>query len=242
MPGKKGTLRIGTSGYIYDHWKGTFYPDDLPKKNWFDYYAEQFDSVEINNTFYNLPADDTFDDWHDRAPDGFRYALKFSRYGTHMKKLKNPEDPIEKFLDRAERLKSYLGPVLVQLPPNWRPNLERLEGFLKAAPKRVRWAFEFREKEWFTDEVFDLLDEHDAALCVHDMLGSHPEFITAEWTYWRFHGDHYTGSYSTQELTAIARKFQKILDTGKDVYAYFNNDEEGYAPKNALDLRRYIES
>lgn len=237
---QKAICLIGTSGYQYDHWQPVFYPEGLAKKKWFNHYAEHFQTVEINNTFYNLPKAETFDRWRERTPQGFRYALKFSRYGTHMKKLKDPAATIGRFLERAEHLKSFLGPILVQLPPRWRVNPERLAAFLDAAPKRCRWTVEFRERDWLCDEIYDVLKSHKAALCIHDMLENHPRVQTADWTYLRFHGDHYSGSYNHQALSAWARWIKDRLAENTDVYAYFNNDDRGYAVQNALDLRRYV--
>lgn len=237
---KKAVCLIGTSGYQYQHWQPAFYPHGLGKRKWFDYYADHFDSVEINNTFYNLPEADTFDRWRNRAPQGFRYALKFSRYGTHMKKLKDPADSIGAFLDRAERLKAFLGPILVQLPPHWRADPQRLAAFLCKAPRRHRWAIEFRDPRWLCPQVYQVLQAHNAALCIHDMLKEHPRRLTADWTYLRFHGNGYSGSYSHQALSARARWIKDRLAEGTDVYAYFNNDDQGYAVRNALDLRRYL--
>ncbi len=234
-------LRIGTSGWQYDHWRGRFYPDDLPKKRWFDYYAERFDTVEVNNTFYHLPTEKTFDAWHDAAPAGFCYVLKYSRYGTHIKRLKDPQDHLDVFVARAGRLKSYLGPILVQLPPRCGVNPKRLADFLKAAPKKMRWAVEFRDPSWLCDEIFDILREHRAALCIHDLIEDHPRVITADWIYLRYHGagQKYGGCYSHQKLAANARQIRDWNVKGMDVYAYFNNDIEGYALRNAADLRRY---
>lgn len=237
----QGTLRIGTSGYQYDHWKGVFYPDDLPKKRWFEHYAQSFDTVEINNTFYNLPAEKTFDSWRDEAPESFLYALKFSRFGTHIKKLKDPEDPIERFLERAGKLGSSLGPILVQLPGKWKANPERLAGFLEQAPSEYRWTVELRDESWFNDEVYAVLEQNNAALCLHDMVEDHPERLTADWTYLRYHGEHYAGSYSDDYLAGQADRIRGFLADGHDVYAYFNNDEAGHAVHNALDLRRLVE-
>ncbi len=238
----KGELRVGTSGWQYDDWKGEFYPEDLPKNEWFGHYSKHFDTVEVNNTFYNLPSNETFDSWHDQAPPGFRYALKFSRYGTQMKKLKDPEGSLQTFMQRADRLKSFLGPVLVQLPPHWKRNVQRLDGFLKAAPGHVRWAVEFRDESWLHDETYDVLRAHGAALVIHDLIEDHPEVVTADWVYMRFHGVDYSHEYSSQQLAAAAQKVCSHLDNGLDVYAYFNNDYHGHAVNNALDLERYVES
>ncbi len=231
---------VGTSGYQYDHWTGVFYPKDLSKKHWFAYYAEHFDTVEINNTFYRLPDASVFDSWYEETPRGFCYALKFSRYGTHIKRLKDPEEPVQRFVERAVRLKGHLGPVLVQLPPRWNKNPERLAAFLDVLPRKYRWTVEFRDPSWLCEEVFRLLEAHGVALCIHDMIADHPRRITTDWTYLRFHGDHYTGCYSPQFLTAQARRIGEHLAEGLDVYAYFNNDDRGYAVRNAADLRRYL--
>jgi uncharacterized protein YecE (DUF72 family) len=230
-------LRVGTSGYQYDHWKGEFYPVDLPQKEWFEHYRGHFDTVEINNTFYNLPSAKTFENWHDRAPANFRYALKFSRYGTHMKKLKDPEKSLDSFIERAEKLKSYLGPILVQLPPNWKANPERLDEFLEAAPSRHRWAVEMRNNSWLNEEVYEVLRSHRAALCLHDILEGHPEVITANWVYLRYHGVDYSHNYTPQELEEAAHKIERFLNEGMDVYAYFNNDAHANAVRNAEELR-----
>jgi uncharacterized protein YecE (DUF72 family) len=237
---RRGDLRVGTSGYVYPHWSGDFYPDDLPRKAWFDHYAKHFDTVEINNTFYRLPEADVFDRWREQAPPGFRYALKYSRYGTHLKHLADPEEPLQRFLEVAERLRSWLGPILVQLPPSWRADPPRLDAFLRAAPRRHRWAVELRDPDWLTDEVYAVLRDHGAALVIHDMIEDHPVLLTADWTYLRFHGEHYGGRYTHQALSGRARVIRRWLDAGIDVHAYFNNDEGGHAPHDAADLRRYV--
>ncbi len=240
MTKNPGEIHIGTSGYQYDHWRGAFYPKDIPKKAWFHYYAERFQTVEINNTFYNLPKPETFEDWAHNAPEGFRYALKFSGYGTHQKKLKDPEEPIGRFLSHATRLGDHLGPILVQLPPNWHPDFERLDRFLTVAAGKAEWVVEVREREWLCDELYEILRNHRAALCIHDLIADHPEVLTTSWTYRRFHGDHYRGSYSSQKLTAVAQRIAELRQEGFAVYAYFNNDEAGYAAQNALQLVEYV--
>jgi len=238
-------LHVGTSGYQYDDWKGPFYPEDVPKRRWFEHYASTFDTVEVNSTFYHLQKPETFDDWRERAPADFGYALKLSRYGTHQKRLKDPEQWIGTFLEGAEHLNDRLGPILVQLPPKWRADPARLDDFLSAAPERHRWAVEFRDPSWLCQEVYDLLRAHDAALVIHDLIDDHPREITAGWVYLRFHGPNagepYQGAYSPQALSGAARRIRRHLDEGRDVYAYFNNDVDANAPSNALDLRRYVE-
>jgi uncharacterized protein YecE (DUF72 family) len=238
MSAKRGKLRIGTSGYHYDHWKEVFYPRSLPKKSWFAYYARHFDTVEINNTFYHLPQTQSFDMWREQAPPNFCYTLKFSRYGSHLKRLKEPHALIERFLERTSRLRECLGPILVQLPPRWTPDPARLAGFLKAVPSTYRWAIEFRDPRWLCDEVYAILRNSAAALCIHDLIAAHPRHLTADWTYLRFHGVSYGGSYTHQTLTAQAAQIDQYLADGLDVFAYFNNDAHGYAVQNADDLRR----
>ncbi len=237
---KTPDCRIGTSGYHYDHWKKVFYPEHLKKKEWFDYYGTHFNTVEINNTFYRLPEKTTIESWRRRAPEGFLYALKFSRYGSHFKKLKDPKDSIAEFSKRIKPLGPATGPILVQLPPRWHPNPERLSAFLAAAPKHLRWAVEFRDSEWLREAVYDILRTHGAALCIHDMLPDHPRLLTTQWTYIRFHGNHYEGSYGHQALSAWAQWIKKRLRDGHDAYAYFNNDAEGHAVENAASLKRYV--
>jgi uncharacterized protein YecE (DUF72 family) len=241
MSAKKGELRVGTSGYQYDHWRKVFYPEELPKREWFAHYAARFDTVEMNATFYGLPSPETFDSWRERAPDGFCFALKFSRFGTHQKRLLDPADTIPTFLERAERLRGFLGPILVQLPPHWQADPGRLDAFLAAAPRRHRWAVEFRDPSWLCGSVYGVLERHSAALCIHDKIADHPWRETAGWVYLRFHGEEgYRGNYSAQKLSASAKKVANLLGEGRDVYAYFNNDLGGHAPHNALDLRRYV--
>ena len=159
-------IRIGCSGWQYKHWRGDFYPAELPQSRWFAHYALTFDTVEINNSFYRLPEAETFDKWREQAPRAFLYAVKASRFLTHMKKLKDPEEPIERFFDRASHLGRHLGPVLYQLPPNWTLNLERFEHFLQALPRRYDHVIEFREPSWYDDRVFRS-EEHTSELQSH---------------------------------------------------------------------------
>ncbi len=180
MARRPGKLRIGTSGYQYDDWRGRFYPKTLPKSAWFAHYAEHFDAVEINATFYRLPEAATFERWRDAAPKGFCYALKFSRYGTHLKRLKDAADTIGLFIERARLLGPSLGPILVQLPPRWRVNVARLAAFLEAAPKQYRWAVEFRDPSWLCEDIYALLRKHRAALCIHDLIEQHPRVRTTK--------------------------------------------------------------
>jgi uncharacterized protein YecE (DUF72 family) len=239
----RARLWVGTSGWHYDHWRGPFYPAALRRREWFSHYAAHFDTVEIDATFYRLPAPETFDAWREAAPAGFRYALKLSRYLTHLKRLRDPRPALRLFLERARRLRDRLGPILVQLPPRWTPDLPRLAEFLAAAPRAQRLAIEFRDPRWLTSATFELLRERGAALCIHDALADHPLEVTADFVYLRFHGPGalYAGSYSPKRLAAEARRIRAWLRGGRDVYAYFNNDARAFAVRNALELRRYVE-
>ena len=238
---RRGRLRLGTSGYRYDHWKGVLYPDDLPRDRWLRRYAERFDTVELNTTFYGLPEPEAFEEWREEVPEGFCYSLKFSRYGSHMKKLKDPEGTIGTFLERAERLEDRLGPILVQLPPHWGADPDRLGAFLEAAPSRRRWSVEVRDPSWLCRAVFEVLREHGAALCIHDMIDDHPRVRTTDWLYLRYHGQDYAGAYSPQRLSAEADRIADWLNEGLDVYAYFNNDLGGHAVADAGNLARYLD-
>ena len=233
------TIRIGCSGWQYRHWRGDFYPAELPQSRWLDYYAERFDTVEINNTFYRLPDASTFAAWRARAPRGFVYAVKASRYLTHMKKLKEPAEPIRRFFTRARRLERTLGPVLYQLPPRWPVNLERLETFLRTLPRGRRHTIEFRDPTWYTGAVFALLARHNVALCLHDMAGSATgRFAIGPFVYVRFHGVHkYAGRYDDATLDAWAEWLAARVREKLPVYAYFNNDTGGHAPRDAVRLR-----
>ena len=240
MSPTQATVRIGTSGYQYDHWKGIFYPEEIPKKHWFAYYARHFDTVEINNTFYRLPQDKTFEAWREQAPPGFCYALKYSRYASHLKRLQEPREPINRFIAWASRLQECLGPILVQLPPRWNVDSARLANFLQAASGAYRWAIEFRDPRWLCDEIYTILQRYNAALCIHDLIPDHPRPITADWVYLRFHGASYGGNYPPQVLKAQARHIAQYVADGLDVFAYFNNDAHGYAVQHATDLKGYL--
>ena len=238
-----GHARIGCSGWQYKHWRGDFYRADLPLKRWFEHYASVFDTVEINNTFYRLPEAKTFADWGKHAPPRFLFAVKASRFLTHMKKLKDPEEPIERLFSRMRALKRHLGPVLYQLPPGWKLDRSRLEHFLQALPRDARHVIEFRDPSWYADEVFELLERHRIALCLHDMRGSATgRSRVGPFVYVRFHGasGRYAGDYPHERLRGWAEWLRAQLAAGADVYAYFNNDVGGHAPRNAVTLRRLV--
>lgn len=233
---------VGCSGWVYKDWRGIVYPPELPQRAWFAHYAGRFDTVEINNTFYRLPPESMVDGWARQAPPGFVYALKLGGFGSHRMKLRDAASWLPNHLERAARLGPSLGPTLVQLPPRWRRNAERLDEFLTVAPKTMRWAVEMREPTWLHEEVFEVLARHGAALCIHDLLPDHPWTMTAGWTYVRFHGPNaleqkYSGRYGPQRLWRTADRLAAFLGEGCDVYAYFNNDIGGHAVTDAAWLR-----
>ena len=243
----RGQARVGCSGWMYKDWRGIVYPADLPQRRWFEHYATLFDTVEINNTFYRLPPASTVEGWAAQAPPGFLYALKLGQFGSHRMKLRDAVSWLPNHLDRAERLGRALGPTLVQLPPRWRRNAERLDEFLSAAPTTMRWAVELREASWLHDDVFTVLAQHGAALCIHDLLADHPWELTADWTYVRFHGPNalerkYWGRYGGTRLWRAADRLGLWMDAGHDIYAYCNNDYEGHAVEDALWLRERLGS
>jgi uncharacterized protein YecE (DUF72 family) len=237
-------VRIGTSGWNYKHWRGVFYPPGLPVARWFDFYARYFDTVEINNTFYRLPPAETFDAWRTQAPPGFLYAVKASRFLTHMKKLKDPEEPVERLMTRACHLECTLGPILYQLPPHWGCDLSRLRDFLAVLPRGFTHVMEFRDPSWYTAAVRELLVETGTSFCIHDMRGSvSPPWVTGPAVYLRFHGPtelKYAGYYGPELLRPWAGRVEEYACQGRSVYAYFNNDNEGYAVRDAMTLREMV--
>jgi uncharacterized protein YecE (DUF72 family) len=245
-------LRVGCSGWNYRAWRGRFYPADLPVARWLAYYAGVFDTVEVNNTFYRLPEASTFASWRTQTPSGFLTAIKASRFLTHVKRLKDPEEPLDRLFTRASALGSTLGPVLYQIPSNFHRDLTRLAAFLEALPhhpapgarRRVRHVMEFRHQSWYEPEVFQLLTRFEVALCLHDKTGSAIDApFVGPFVYVRFHGTngHYHGSYSDHALASWAARLAEQWQQGREVYAYFNNDPDGVAPGDALRLRRALE-
>jgi uncharacterized protein YecE (DUF72 family) len=236
-----GTVRIGCSGWVYDHWRGRVYPDGLPQRRWLEHYATLFDTVEVNATFYRLPNRDTVAAWVEGTPTGFIFAVKASRYLTHIKRLRDLGGGLERFYARIEPLvdSPKLGPVLWQLPENFHRDDERLAGALERLPPG-RHCFEFRHESWFQRDVYALLREHSAALVVGDTptrpFQAHE--LTTDWTFVRFHHGSRgrRGNYSARELEEWAGRLAGWRARA-DVYAYFNNDWEGFAVRNALALR-----
>jgi uncharacterized protein YecE (DUF72 family) len=240
----KGRIRIGTSGWSYGHWLGTFYPKGTRQQDLLTAYAGRFETVEINRTFYKLPAAEAVAAWRAKAPAGFLFAAKASRYLTHRKKLKDPEEPVARLLGCVEVLGEMLGPVLFQLPPRWRVNPDRLQRLLEELPDRHRYTFEFRDTTWHDDRIFELLSRRGAAFCIFDLAGKpSPIEVTAGFVYIRLHGPGaaYQGSYHGRTLSAWARRILAWSEAGKDVYCYFDNDEKAYAPHDALRLKEMVE-
>jgi uncharacterized protein YecE (DUF72 family)/alkylated DNA nucleotide flippase Atl1 len=242
----RGRARVGCSGYVYPDWRGIVYPEGSRTADWFSIYAARFDTVELNTTFYRLPTTSAVEQWAAQAPPGFLYAAKLGAFGTHRKKLRDAAGWLPNHLDRVRRLGRALGPNLVQLPPRWKRNTERLDEFLTLAPTDIRWAVELRDPSWIHDDVFAVLERHGAALCIHDLLPRHPWLLTTSWTYLRFHGpdaqaNPYHGRYGGRRLGRASRTIRGWLDTGTDVFAYFNNDFEGHAVVDAEWLRRSID-
>ena len=240
----RGGLHVGCSGWQYRHWRGDFYDATLPQSRWFAHYASVFHTVEINNTFYRLPEAATFARWGAMAPRGFVFAVKASRFLTHLKKLKDPEQPVARFFERARELRSHLGPVLYQLPPGWKLDRARLEHFLQVLPRGVRHVLEFRNPSWYAGDVLEQLRARDVALCLHDMRGSATDRLrTASFVYVRYHGPGgtYSGGYPRARLESWAVWLNEQREAGADVYAYFNNDVGGHAPRDALTLRQLLE-
>ena len=236
---------IGTSGWHYDHWRHLFYPDKLPKAKWLEFYARHFTTVELNNSFYRLPSETAFATWHDSSPANFTFAVKVSRFITHIKRLKNSEEPVGTFLARAKILKEKLGPLLYQLPPNMHRDDDRLESFLSVLPKGLKHVLEFRHESWLDDSVFEILRRHSVGLCVFDVPGlTCPLVATADFVYIRFHGSTglYSSCYSDEELVEWVKRVADLSANLKAVYIYFNNDAEAFAVRNAMTLRDYLQN
>lgn len=239
----EGQLRIGTSGWVYKHWLDIFYVPGLSSAEQLQFYAAHFDTVEVNNSFYRLPARAVFEAWRETAPPGFLFAVKGSRYLSHLKKLKEPEEPLALLMERAGGLGDTLGPILFQLPPGWHVNLVRLERFVAAlgAYPTQRYTMEFRDKTWLRPEVYELLQRAGVALCLPVGWGVPLDVrLTASWTYIRMHSGRETVGYGEEELRLWASRIEGFRQQGVDVYVYFNNDPDGYALRDAERLRRLL--
>ena len=236
-------IRIGTSGWNYKHWRGIFYPEKLAQRKWLEFYCEHFDTVEVNSTFYRLPPSSTFEGWKKRTPDGFLWAVKVPRKITHIHKLKDVGDLVLEFLGNARFLSEKLGPVLFQLPPGLKLDIALMQDFLVHLRNVKLPVIEVRNKSWLVDNFFQLLKEFGVALCISHSGGRFPYVpeITSSFTYIRFHGPGklYSSDYSDDELNRWAHQ---IIEWNVSAFVYFNNDFDGFAVKNALTLRKFIEA
>ena len=234
---------IGTSGFVYKHWRrGVFYPEKLPQKQELEYFSQHFATVELNNPFYRLPPRETFEKWRDRTPAEFLFAVKASRYISHIKRLKDCAEPLERLMESAGGLGNKLGPILFQFPPTWGLDIDRLRDFLTLLSRRQEFTFEFRNPGWFVEPVYDLLRQHGAALClaVSPTAPDPPEILTGRFTYVRMHaGSGRYGDFTEPELAKWQRKICRFRREGVKVYVYFNNDAHGCAIR---DARRLIET
>ena len=240
---KKGRVYVGTSGFHYNHWTGRFYPENLKKSDWLHYYIKHFNTLELNSSFYNLPKPESFDKWRKSVPEGFIFSVKGSRFITHQKKLKDSSEALDRLLDNCSWLHEKLGPVLFQLPPGWKYNEERLEEFLNLLPHDIRFTFEFRNPSWYNDRVFEMLRNKNSAFCIYELeYHQSPEEITADFIYIRLHGPatKYAGSYSDAALEGWADKILNWMEKCKDVYIYFDNDQNAYAAFNAITLKKNL--
>ncbi|MCH8615160.1 DUF72 domain-containing protein [Sphingomonas sp. SM33] len=237
------TIHVGCSGWVYKHWRGLLYPEGLPQKRWFERYAEDFDTVEINASFYRVPLASTFEGWREKAPAGFRYAVKVNRFITHMKKLLGCEDALQQFIDLARPLGPALGPLLYQLPPSLHKDLPRLEAFLNLLPTDLEHVFEFRHKSWYEEDVRALLDRYGVGFVAHDLKGLvSPRWASGRTAYVRFHGagGKYWGRYSDEALLEWSDWILDQSSRGRSVWCYFNNDIHGHAIEDARTLKSMV--
>jgi len=236
---------IGTSGWHYEHWWHRFYPGELAKAKWLEFYTRHFTTVELNNSFYRLPSETAFANWYDSSPANFTFAVKVSRFITHIKRLRNSEEAVENFVTRAKILGEKLGPLLYQLPPNMHRNDEALESFLSILPQDMRHVVEFRHQSWLEEAVFETLRKYNVGLCVFDMPSfTCPLVATADFAYIRFHGSAglYSSCYSDEELADWAKRLTDLATNLNEIYVYFNNDAEAFAVRNALTLGNYLQN
>jgi len=240
MAKSKSRINIGTSGWHYNHWRQCFYPAGLAKNKWFEYYAQHFETVELNNTFYQLPKEQSLQRWYEQAPRNFVYSVKANRFITHIKRLKDSADELERFRQRISILKDKLGPVLYQLPPPMHKDLSLLKDFLQLLSKRQTSVFEFRHESWFSQHCYELLSQFNIGFCIHDLRGMEvPRIVTSDIIYIRFHGPagRYAGNYSKATLNDWAKWIKYNIKGKKNVFAYFNNDYNAYAIYNAKKLK-----
>jgi uncharacterized protein YecE (DUF72 family) len=235
--------RIGTSGWNYKHWKEIFYPQQLPVSKWLDFYSSQFDSVEVNATFYRLPKPESVDKWYEKSPEGFLWAVKGNKFITHTRRLKNPKEPLERLYTSLERLREKLGPILFQLPPSLSFDKRLFTSFCENLNPTYQHVLEVRHPSWLDSQAFEILRRYSMAFCLSDTAGKYPyhEEITTDFLYIRLHGSQklYASEYSEDELQQWARK---IKNWDMETYLYFDNDFQGFAVKNAKRLTEILSS
>lgn len=243
----RGSCHIGTSGWSYAGWKGDFYPAELPLRKHLEFYTSKFDTVELNASFYHLPRETTAINWNNNTPGNFKFCPKLSRYLTHIKRLKEFEEPLQRFFTVFDHLHNKLGPVLIQLPPSLKFEKEFIEPFFKHLSdkyRNYRFALEVRHTTWLDENALNLMRKHNLAFVISQSGGFFPyaEHITSDAIYVRFHGPGalYSSNYSPQYLSAFARKIRSWMDDNHEVWCFFNNDVNVYAPKNALSLIKYV--
>ena len=239
----KPNIRIGTSGFHYEHWQGPFYPEGVKPKDFLTFYTRFFDTVELNNTFYQLPRATTVEHWRDLVGNDFIFAIKGSRYITHLKRILDPADSIKIFFDRIELFADRAGPILWQLPPKFTADPDRLRAFLKLLPRDYDHVFEFRDPSWFTPIVYSILEKRKAGFCIFDRGDwLSPQIITSDIIYIRLHGPQamYAGKYPKKSLQHWAELIEKWSHQSRATYAYFNNDQSGFAVENALTLKKLL--
>ncbi len=232
---------VGTSGWSYKHWKGDFYPSNLPQKKWLGYLASIFNTVEINATFYREPKPSTFQKWHDETPKHFLFSVKANRFITHIKRLKDIQDSLTRFYNTIVPLEEKIGCLLFQLPPSLHYDPPLIDSFLSQLDPRWKTAIEVRHASFLNEEFYRALHERNIAFCWSDTAGRYPyaEKVTADFLYIRLHGSPvlYRSAYTEDFLKEFARKLKAI---DRDVFVYFDNDAEGHAPKNALFLKEVL--
>jgi uncharacterized protein YecE (DUF72 family) len=242
---KSVSCYIGTSGWHYKDWIGPFYPQGYLYKDFLSFYSNYFNTVEINNSFYKQPTNETLKKWKETVNNDFLFSVKANRYITHMKKLKEPKESLSNFFNNIQVLKDKLGPVLFQMPPRWRINPDRFESFLCQLSKQQQCAFEFRDHSWFEKSIYKLLSKYNKAFCIYELAGYRsPEKVTADYVYIRLHGPEsnaYEGKYSKGYLKTLAGKIQKWMEDVKNIYCFFDNDQKGYAATNALALKKIMD-
>jgi uncharacterized protein YecE (DUF72 family) len=240
-----GRIHIGTSGWNYQHWKGIFYPEGLKSKDWLEFYSRRFSTVEINYSFYKLPDKESFESWRESVSGSFIFTAKANRYLTHMKKLNEPAEALGKLLDRVAALKERLGPVLFQFPPFWNINYDRLSKFVSILPKVFRYSFEFRHPGWWRPEILDLLKNNNISFCIYEMPKLvTPKEVTSDFVYMRFHGPDipFKDHFDEEVLLPWADSIAEWARKGKEIFCYFNNDQYGFALKDAEILKKLLES